>query len=173
MAKTSAGLLMYRFAGAQNHLEVLLVHPGGPFWQKRDVGAWMIPKGLVENGENLLNAAIREFNEETGITPQEPFISLGEIRHKSGKIVHAWAFCGNCDIAEIQSNMFEMEWPPKSGQMQQFPEIDRGAFFDLALAKEKMLPAEAPFIERLAEKLPEAAASHPKTNQPAQALLGI
>jgi predicted NUDIX family NTP pyrophosphohydrolase len=162
---------MYRFGELQKQLEILLVHPGGPFWQKKDIGAWMIPKGLVENGEDLLKTAVREFSEETGITPQEPFMSLGEIKHKSGKVVHAWAFCGNCDIAKIQSNMFEMEWPPKSGQVKRFPEIDKGEFFDLPSAKNKMLPAEVPFLDRLAEKFPQETNAH--ASEAGQALLGI
>lgn len=145
---------MYRLSPLANHLEVLLVHPGGPFWQKKDAGSWMIPKGLVEGGEELLSAAKREFTEETGISPQEPFIPLGEVRHKSGKIVHAWAFCGNCDLTKIKSNMFDLEWPPKSGQMKQFPEIDRAEFFDMNRVGEKILPVEEPFVRRLAEKFP-------------------
>jgi predicted NUDIX family NTP pyrophosphohydrolase len=131
--------------------EVLLVHPGGPFWRNRDDGAWMIPKGEVESGEDLLAAAIREFKEETGLTPTEPFLSLGQVKHKSGKIVHAWAFEGDCDPTKIRSNTFEVEWPPKSGRRQEYPEVDRAEFYDLANARRKMLAAEAPLLDRLAE----------------------
>jgi predicted NUDIX family NTP pyrophosphohydrolase len=154
MPKTSAGLLMYR--GRTEHRaspEVLLVHPGGPFWRNRDDGAWMIPKGEVESGEDLLAAAIREFKEETGLTPSGPFLALGQVKHKSGKIVHAWAFEGDCDPTKIRSNTFEVEWPPKSGRRQDFPEVDRAEFFDLPNARRKMLPAEAPLLDRLLEKV--------------------
>jgi len=143
----SAGLMMYRRQGSQ--LEVLLVHPGGPFWKNKDDGSWMIPRGHVEPGEDLLATAIREFSEETGLLATEPFISLGELRHRSGKRVHAWAFCGTGDPASIRSNTFEMEWPPKSGRRQAFPEIDRAAFFTIPTARQKMLPAEEPFLDRL------------------------
>lgn len=145
MPKTSAGLLMYRTSS-----EVLLVHPGGPFWKNKDAGAWMIPKGEVESGEDLLAAAIREFNEETGLTPVEPYLALGEVKHKSGKILHAWAFQGDCDPTQIHSNTFEVEWPPKSGWKQEFPEIDRAEFFDLSTARRKILAAELPLLDRFA-----------------------
>ena len=111
----------------------------------------MIPKGEVESGEDLLAAAIREFKEETGLTPTEPFLSLGQVKHKSGKIVHAWAFEGDCDPTKIRSNTFEVEWPPKSGRRQEYPEVDRAEFYDLANARRKMLAAEAPLLDRLAE----------------------
>ncbi|MBV8276436.1 MAG: NUDIX domain-containing protein [Verrucomicrobia bacterium] len=152
MPKTSAGLLMYR--GRLEHrdsLEVLLVHPGGPFWKNKDDGAWTIPKGEVEPGEDLLAVAIREFNEETGLTPVEPYFALGQVKHKSGKILHAWAIQGDCDPTQIRSNTFELEWPPKSGHKQEFPEVDRADFFDLPSARRKMLPAELPLLDRLAE----------------------
>jgi predicted NUDIX family NTP pyrophosphohydrolase len=154
MPKISAGLLMYR--GQSEHRgspEVLLVHPGGPFWKNRDDGAWMIPKGEVEPGEDLLAAAIREFNEETGLTPVEPFVALGQVKHKSGKILHAWAFQCDCDPTRIKSNTFEIEWPPKSGRKQEFPEIDLADFFDLTGARRKMLAAELPLLDRFAEKV--------------------
>jgi len=140
---------MYRVVGNQNLLEVLLVHLGGPYWKKKDDGVWTIPKGNVEPGEDLLTAAIREFTEETGLVPEEPFLSLGEIRQRSGKRVHAWAFRGTCDPASIRSNSFEIEWPPKSGNREKFPEVDRAAFFTVALASQKILPAEEPFLNRL------------------------
>ena len=138
MPKISAGLLMYRDRTEhQASVEVLLVHPGGPFWKNKDDGAWTIPKGEVEAGEELLAAAIREFNEETGLTPIEPFLALGQVKHKSGKVVHAWAFRDDCDPTQIKSNTFEIEWPPKSGHRQEFPEIDRADFFDLSAARAK------------------------------------
>jgi predicted NUDIX family NTP pyrophosphohydrolase len=149
----SAGLLMYRVLERQKLLEVLLAHPGGPYWQNKDEAAWTIPRGTVEQGEDLLAAAIREFSEETGLVPEKPFISLGEIRHKSGKRVHVWAFQGSCDPASICSNMFEIEWPPRSGRREKFPEIDKASFFSVALAKQKILPAERAFLDRLAENL--------------------
>lgn len=151
MPKISAGLLMYRDRTEhQAFVEVLLVHPGGPFWKNKDDGAWTIPKGEVETGEELLAAAIREFNEETGLTPGEPFLSLGQVKHKSGKIIHAWAFRGDCDPSQIKSNTFEIEWPPKSGRRQEFPEIDRADFFDLSAARQKILAAEQPLLDRFA-----------------------
>jgi len=152
MPKISAGLLMYRdITEHSNSVEILLAHPGGPFWKNKDDGAWTIPKGEVTPGEDLLAAAIREFTEETGLTPTPPFVSLGEIKHKSGKIVHAWAFQGDCDPAEIRSNTFKLEWPPKSGRTQEFPEIDRAKFYDLAAARQKILVSELPLLDRLAE----------------------
>ena len=142
---------MYRVMGRENLLEVLLVHPGGPYWRHKDDGVWTIPKGNLEPGEDLQAAAIREFTEETGLIPEEPFVSLGEISHRSGKRVHAWAFRGTCDPASIRSNTFEIEWPPKSGRREKFPEVDRAAFFTVALARQKILPAEKPFVDRLAQ----------------------
>ena len=151
MPKTSAGLLMYRGRTEHRALpEVLLVHSGGPYWKNKDDGAWTLPKGEVEPGEELLAAATREFNEETGFTAVEPFLALGQVKHKSGKIVHAWAFPGDCDPTQIRSNTFELEWPPKSGRKQEFPEIDRAQFFDLTSARRKILPAELPLLERFA-----------------------
>ena len=154
MPKISAGLLMYRDRTEERvFLEVLLVHPGGPFWKNKDDGAWMLPKGEVNAGEDLLAAAIREFKEETGFTPVEPFLALGQVKHKSGKILHAWAFRGDCDPTRIRSNTFEIEWPPKSGHKQEFPEIDRAQFFDLSTAQRKILAAELPLLDRLAAKV--------------------
>ena len=149
----SAGLLMYRIVENQNLLEVLLVHPGGPYWKRRDAGVWSIPKGNVEPGEDILAAAIREFREETGLVPDGPFVALGEIRQRSGKRVHAWAFRGTCDPGSIRSNSFEIEWPPKSGRRESFPEVDRADFFTVAMARQKILPAEEPFLNRLEQEM--------------------
>jgi predicted NUDIX family NTP pyrophosphohydrolase len=142
---------MYR--DADQGLEVLLVHPGGPFWQRKDSGAWTIPRGEVEPGEDYLAAAIREFTEETGCPPAGPYLPLGEARQRSGKTVHAWAFRGTCDPSSIHSNLFEIEWPPKSGHRQQFPEIDRAGFFTIAEARNKIIASELPFLNRLTEQL--------------------
>jgi predicted NUDIX family NTP pyrophosphohydrolase len=151
MAARSAGLILYkREAGA---LRVLLAHPGGPFWAKKDRGAWSIPKGLVESGEEPLDAAIREFREETGFGAEGSYLPLGEVAQRGGKRVEAWAVEGDCDPASIKPGMFEMEWPPRSGRMAQFPEIDRIAWFTLAEARERILAAQLPFIDRLEEKL--------------------
>ena len=138
---------MYRIHDGE--LQVLLAHPGGPFFKNKDEGAWSIPKGEVETGEELLETAMREFEEETGITPKGPFIALTPIPQKGGKIVHAWAFEGNCDPSAIVSNTFTMEWPPKSGRQMQFFEIDRADFFDVAGAKRKIKAAQAALIEEL------------------------
>jgi predicted NUDIX family NTP pyrophosphohydrolase len=147
MAKTSAGLLMYR--KKNDHMEVLLVHLGGPFWKNKDRGAWFVPKGEINTGEDLLDTAKREFQEETGVVPRGDFVSLGTVKHKSGKTVHAWAFENDCDPRTLKSNTFEMEWPPKSGRMATFPEIDRANFFTLEAAREKMHSAEFEFLNRL------------------------
>jgi predicted NUDIX family NTP pyrophosphohydrolase len=151
MPKISAGLLMYR--DTDHDPEVLLVHPGGPFWQRKDNGVWTIPRGEVKNGEDYLSAAIREFKEETGWKPQSPYLPLGGVRLGSGKTIHAWAFGGSFDPASLRSNLFEIEWPPKSGRHQQFPEIDRAGFFTMAEARNKMRISELPFLDRLAEQL--------------------
>jgi len=151
--QVSAGLLMYRLEENQNLLEVLLVHPGGPYWKRRDAGVWTIPKGNVDAGEDILAAAIREFTEETGLVPEGPFISLGEITQRSGKRVHGWAFRGTCDPGSIRSNTFEIEWPPKSGRRESFPEVDKAAFFTVARARQKILPAEEPFVNRLEQEI--------------------
>ncbi|MGH9740078.1 MAG: NUDIX domain-containing protein [Candidatus Acidiferrales bacterium] len=160
MPKKSAGLLMYRIRGER--LEMLLVHPGGPYWVHKDVGAWFIPKGEVAPGEDDSAAAIREFTEETGLTPRGPFVMLGAIRHKSGKMVTAWAFEGDCDPAVLTSNTFSMEWPPHSGKQRDFPEIDRAAFFTLKAAKQKMHRAEFEFVSRLASVLLNGATRSPE-----------
>lgn len=151
MPKISAGLLVYR--DLNQRLEVLLVHLGGPYWQRKDNGAWTIPRGEVEAGEDLLAAAIREFTEETGWQPHGPYLSLGEVRGRSGKTIHAWAFRGSYDPASIRSNLFEIEWPPRSGRRQQFPEIDRAGFFVIPEAQTKLIRSELPFLNRLVEQL--------------------
>jgi predicted NUDIX family NTP pyrophosphohydrolase len=153
MAKTSAGLLMYRMR--PGGVEVFLVHPGGPFWAKKDAGAWSIPKGEYAEGEDPLAAARREFAEETGIVPDGTFVELGEIRQAGGKIVTAWAFEGDCDPDAIRSNTFTLEWPPKSGRHQEFPEVDRAGWFGMDAAAEKILKGQLPFLHRLAERLAE------------------
>jgi predicted NUDIX family NTP pyrophosphohydrolase len=144
---SSAGLLMFR--RRHTGLEVLLVHPGGPFWRKKDLGAWSIAKGEYTEGETALEAAKREFEEETGIKPAGEFIPLDEIRQPSGKIITAWAFEGDCSPKEIRSNLFTMEWPPKSGKTQEFPEVDRAAWFSLEDARTRILKGQAGFLDRL------------------------
>ncbi|HEV3481544.1 MAG TPA: NUDIX domain-containing protein [Candidatus Acidoferrales bacterium] len=147
MAKKSAGLLMYRVR--EGKLEILLVHLGGPFWAKKDAGAWFVPKGEVEPGEDELDAAKREFKEETGFDPGDELQSLGSVKHKSGKTVTAWAFEGDCDPAALKSNTFTMEWPPRSGKQREFPEIDRADFFTVDVARAKIHAAEFEFVARL------------------------
>lgn len=143
-------MLMYRVRARE--LEFLLAHPGGPFWKDRDAGAWTIPKGELQEGEEPLAAARREFEEELGFAPHGDFIGLTPITQKSGKIVHAWAFEGDCDPATVKSNTFEMEWPPKSGRYRSCPEVDRAAFYPMAEAKRKINPAQIPLLEELARK---------------------
>jgi predicted NUDIX family NTP pyrophosphohydrolase len=152
MAKRSAGILLHRDKGAGP--EVLLVHPGGPFWAKKDLGVWSIPKGEHDDGEDALAAALREFAEETG-TALDPgdVIDLGEVRQRAGKRVQAWAAEGDLDAGAIVSNTFEMEWPPRSGRRQEFPEVDRAAWFAPDEARERLLAAQAPFVERLLDRL--------------------
>jgi predicted NUDIX family NTP pyrophosphohydrolase len=134
--------------------EVLLVHPGGPFWSKRDDGAWSIPKGEIEAGESRIDVARREFREELGVTaPDGELISLGTIRQAGGKVVHAWAARGDVDPSRIESNRFTIEWPPRSGRMQEFPEVDRAAWFDLDEARRKILPSQLPLLDRLGPAL--------------------
>ncbi|MFZ0401418.1 MAG: NUDIX domain-containing protein, partial [Pseudolabrys sp.] len=133
-------------------LEVLLAHPGGPYWRNKDEGAWSIPKGNVESG-NLLTCAKREFNEETGLVAAGHFAALSPLRQKSGKIVHAFALEADFDLVAFSSNMFEMEWPPHSGKHQSFPEVDRIAYFTLATARRKILPGQRPFLEELVARL--------------------
>lgn len=153
MPKLSAGLVAYRRIGAE--LEVLLVHPGGPFWAKKDDGAWSVPKGEYEPGEDPLAVARREFEEEIGQTPpgeSEP-AWLGELRQPSGKVVSAWAIEGDLDVSEVRSNSFEMEWPPRSGRTQEFPEVDRAGWFGLETARNKILRGQLGFLDRLEELL--------------------
>jgi predicted NUDIX family NTP pyrophosphohydrolase len=150
-ARASAGLLLFR--RGSSGLELFLGHPGGPFWHRRDAGAWTIPKGLTEEGEDPLAAACREFEEETGLAPQGPFIPLGSVRQKAGKVVHAWAWEGNADPATVTSNTMRTEWPRGSGRWLTFPEVDRCAWFDPRVAREKINPAQAAFIDRLEEEL--------------------
>jgi predicted NUDIX family NTP pyrophosphohydrolase len=138
---------MYRFQTGT--LQVFLAHPGGPFYTRKDEGVWTIPKGEVEPGEDLLVTAQREFQEETGIVPQGPFIPLKPITQKGGKVVHAWAFEGDCEGQAIVSNTFTMEWPPGSGRQTEFPEIDRAEFFDVPMAQRKVKAAQWPLIEQL------------------------
>jgi len=149
--KRSAGILLYR-RGSRG-LEVLLVHPGGPFWSKRDAGAWTIPKGEISEGEEPLAAARREFLEETGFEAQGDAMALEPLRQKGGKWVHAWAVEGDCDAAAISSNTFSMEWPPRSGLQAEFPEVDRAAWFTPGEARGRILASQVPFIDELEAKL--------------------
>jgi predicted NUDIX family NTP pyrophosphohydrolase len=151
MEKRSAGLLMFRRKGEE--LEVFLVHPGGPFWAKKDAGAWMIPKGEYTEGELPLDAAQREFREETGFEASGEFIALGTVRQASGKLVIAWAFEGDCDPSKLVSNFCLLEWPPRSGRMIEIPEVDRGAWYSLAAAKLSILKSQQPFLDVLATKV--------------------
>lgn len=148
MAKQSAGLLMFRVTSGQ--LEVFLVHPGGPFWAKRDAGAWSIPKGEYPADEEPLDAAQREFEEETGCRANGPFIPLAAITQRGGKRVQAWAVEGDCDPAQLRSNVFSLEWPPKSGKQQEFPEVDRAEWFSVPVALEKILPGQRDLVIELA-----------------------
>jgi predicted NUDIX family NTP pyrophosphohydrolase len=149
--KLSAGLLMYR--GSLSSPEVFLVHPGGPYWAKKDEGAWSLPKGEYASGDDALAAAQREFEEETGFETQGPFTELTAIRQPSGKTIRAWAFEGDCDPAALKSNTFSMEWPPRSGRRQEFPEVDRAAWFNLEEAKRRISPGQVGFLSELATRL--------------------
>jgi predicted NUDIX family NTP pyrophosphohydrolase len=152
MAKQSAGILLYRGRGPA--LRLLLVHPGGPFWAKKDLGAWSIPKGEYEEGENPLAVARREFEEELGSpAPAGATSELGELVQPSRKVITAFAVEGDFDAGMFTSNLFEMEWPPKSGRLQSFPEVDRAQWFPLEEAREKILPGQRPFIDRLLDRL--------------------
>jgi predicted NUDIX family NTP pyrophosphohydrolase len=147
MQRISAGILFYRFS--KNIMQVLLVHPGGPYWVKRDAGAWSIPKGEVGADEQLLEAAIRETEEETGLKAHGKFIALTPVKQKSGKIIYAWALQDSFDASVIKSNTFEIEWPPKSGKKKSFPEIDTAAWFGIEEAKDKIIPGQMPLITEL------------------------
>jgi predicted NUDIX family NTP pyrophosphohydrolase len=152
VARRSAGILLYRVAGGEP--EVLLVHPGGPFWARRDAGAWSIPKGEYGDAEEPRACALREFEEETGTAlPPAELIELGEVKQKGGKLVTAWAAEGDLDADAVSSNTFTMEWPPRSGRTAEFPEIDRAGWFAIEEAREKLLPAQTEFLDRLLERL--------------------
>ncbi len=151
MPRLSAGLLLYRLRGSS--VQVLLVHPGGPLWAKRDAGAWSIPKGEYDPSESPLAAARREFAEETGCHPSGPFHPLLPLRQPSGKILKAWAVEGDADSDAIRSNRFYLEWPPRSGVRREFPEIDRAGWFDLQGAREKLLPGQRPLVDQLVRLL--------------------
>lgn len=150
MPKKSAGLLLYRQVGRS--VEVFLVHPGGPFWAKKDEGAWSIPKGEIGDGEEPLEAAKREFQEETGLAPKGRFDALEPVKQAGGKVVYAWSVEGDFDASAIRSNKVSMEWPPRSGNMQEFPEVDRGAWFGIAAARKRILKGQAPLLEQIEEK---------------------
>lgn len=135
--------------------QFLLVHPGGPFWRNKDVGAWSIPKGEVEAGEDLLETAKREFLEELGVVAAGPFCSLGSIKQKAGKVVHAWAFEGDLDTTKFKCNMVDIEWPPRSGKKMSFPEIDRAEFFSIEEAKGKVNPAQVELLNRVEKTVTE------------------
>lgn len=151
MPKKSAGILMYRLR--KKVLEVLLVHPGGPFWTKKDIGSWSIPKGEYTDTEDPFTVAKREFEEETGFQVDGDFTQLTPLKQPSGKIVSAWTIEGDCDASKIKSNTFLMEWPPRSGRKQEFPEVDRAEWFTINMAKKKLLKWQVGFIEELCKLL--------------------
>lgn len=151
MPGQSAGLIMFRIE--RGRLELFLVHPGGPYWSKKDAGAWSIPKGEYGPGEDPLEVAKREFFEETGFTAEGDFLELAPIRQAGGKKVRAWAFRGECDPSQLQSNTFTLEWPPRSGRQAEFPEVDRGAWFEVEAAREKILKSQTPLIDELCSLL--------------------
>jgi predicted NUDIX family NTP pyrophosphohydrolase len=153
--KTSAGILLYRLSSEV--LEVFLVHPGGPFWAKKDAGAWSIPKGEFEEGADPMETAKREFHEETGSRISGAFIELTPLKQPGGKLIHGWAVNGDIDASSIKSNTFSMEWPPHSGMQQEFPEIDRGEWFAVPRALEKLLPGQHGFIDELGKILSSSA----------------
>jgi len=153
MPRRSAGILLHRRAG-DGRPEVLLVHPGGPLWAKKDLGAWSIPKGEHGEEDDPRACALRELEEETGARPDPAgLVDIGEVRQRGGKVVRAWAQEGDLDVACLVSNTFTMEWPPRSGRTREFPEVDRAEWFDLAEAHRRILPAQAPFLDRLAAVL--------------------
>ncbi len=145
--KSSAGILMYKIVDGE--LYIFLVHPGGPFWQKKDLGSWSIPKGEFEPGEEPLAAAIREFGEETGVIPAGEFHALTPVKLKSGKVIHAWSVCGDIDERAVASNTFDLEWPPRSGKTRSFPEVDRAGWFPAEEALKKINAAQAAFIRQV------------------------
>ncbi len=149
MAKQAAGILLFRRGPAG--LQVLLAHPGGPLWARKDYGSWTIPKGQFTDGELPLDAARREFEEEMGSAPGGEFLPLGTLKQPSGKVIHAWAAEADFDITAVKSNLFSLEWPPKSGQMAEFPEVDRAGWFSIADARHKILKGQQPFLDRLLE----------------------
>jgi predicted NUDIX family NTP pyrophosphohydrolase len=151
MPKTAAGLLLYR--RGSSGVEVLLAHPGGPFWARKDLGAWTIPKGEIDPGEDPASAARREFREEIGLDVMGPLEPLGQIKQAGGKVVRIWTAEGDFDPAQLASNTFEMEWPKGSGRMRTFPEVDRASWFDLAEARRRILPGQAPFLDALVAAL--------------------
>jgi predicted NUDIX family NTP pyrophosphohydrolase len=154
LTRRSAGILLYRLSGGVP--EVLLVHPGGPFWKNKDSGAWSIPKGEYGEGEDPVAVALREFEEETGQRlPGGDLVALGEVRQRGGKVVSAWAAAGDLDPATVTSNTFTLEWPPRSGIRREFPEVDRAGWFDPAAAREKLLAAQAELVDRLLATLGE------------------
>jgi predicted NUDIX family NTP pyrophosphohydrolase len=153
MAKKSAGLLMFR-RSTDGQVQVLLVHPGGPFWANKDLGAWTVPKGEYDDSEDALEAAKREFAEETGFAVSGPFLPLGSLKQPSGKTVSVWAFESDCDPAALVSNKFEMEWPPKSGRMASFVEIDRAGWFSVGEARERLVKGQVGFVEALEKAVP-------------------
>lgn len=161
--KISAGLLPFR--RRDGRIEVMLVHPGGPYFVRGDRGVWSIAKGEIDPGEDALAAAVREFREETGFEPHGPFVPLGSVRQHAGKIVQAWAFEGDCDTSKLRSNTFTMEWPPGSGRIAEFPEVDRAAWFDLDEARRRIVPGQRPFLDVLErilrgeDEVPEAGPS--------------
>jgi predicted NUDIX family NTP pyrophosphohydrolase len=149
--KNSAGILLHRLRGSG--IEVFLVHPGGPFWAKKDAGAWSIPKGEFEAGEDPLKAAKREFKEETGFAVEGNFIELTPVKQPGGKVVYAWAVMGDCEAESIKSNTFSLEWPPRSGKRKEFPEVDRAGWFTPEIAREKILKGQLNFLEELTRKI--------------------
>jgi predicted NUDIX family NTP pyrophosphohydrolase len=149
--KNSAGILLHRLRGSE--IDVFLVHPGGPFWAKKDAGAWSIPKGEFEAGEDPLEAAKREFKEETGFAVEGNFIELTPVKQPGGKVVYAWAVMGDCEAESIKSNTFSLEWPPRSGKRKEFPEVDRAGWFTPEVAREKILKGQLNFLEELKRKI--------------------
>ena len=155
--KNSAGILLHRLRGSG--IEVFLVHPGGPFWAKKDAGAWSIPKGEFEAGEDPLEAAKREFKEETGFAVEGNFIELTPVKQPGGKVVYAWAVMGDCEADSIKSNTFSLEWPPRSGKRKEFPEVDRAGWFTPEVAREKILKGQLNFLEELKRMIENSSVS--------------